>query len=185
MLLEILPHPLSLFCALLGERFARSSWSISHFTSTDLNLIGNLDDTLLEIALTLRGRPTRNELTVIGTKRTGRVDFYHGYAFMESGRVSRRSKALLPFRSGISLLRATAANLIQRTLRGEFAYPGLRELIREFYQAVRADSAAPINEEEILEIARFIDRVSFAGSVNASLPDPALPELDTASISVG
>jgi predicted dehydrogenase len=185
LLLEILPHPLSLFFAFFGERLARSSWNISRFTSTDLNLTGNLDDTLLEIALSLRGRPTRNEWTAIGTKQTGRVDFYHGYAFMEAGPVSRASKALLPFRSGMSLLTAAGTNLLSRTLKREFAYPGLRELISEFYESVRAGSAPPISEHEILETARFIDRVAFTGSGNAPLRDLTFPIPDTAPVSVG
>jgi predicted dehydrogenase len=183
LLLEILPHPLSLFFALFEEKFARSSWNIVRFTSTDLNLTGNLDDVLLEIALSLRGLPTRNELTLVGTKRTGRVDFFHGYSFSEPGSVSRRSKMLLPFRAGVALLSAAGANLIHRALRAEFAYPGLRELIRQFYQSVRAGSATPISEDEILETASFIDRVSFAGSENISLRDAALP--DRAPVSVG
>lgn len=162
LLLEILPHPLSVFCSLFGNGFAKVSWTILRFTAQDLEMNGIVNNTLLEVRLSLRGRPPRNELTVVGTRGTGRVDFFHGYSILERGGTARRSKLLLPFRSSLSLLTAAAANLTYRALRAEWAYPGLRTLIGRFYQSIHNDRAAPISDEEILLISRFIDRLAGA-----------------------
>jgi predicted dehydrogenase len=175
LLLEILPHPFSVFFSLCGREIANCSWSILRFTSSDLEMSGRLHGMLLEIRLSLRGRPPRNELTVVGTKKTGHVDFFHGYSFLESASVSRSGKLLLPFRAGISVLAASGANLIQRALRREFAYPGLGELIHHFYRSLQEDRPAPLSEEEILEITRLIDRISCLGRGKASFGDGILP----------
>jgi predicted dehydrogenase len=185
LLLEILPHPFSVFFSLYGRRFAKCSWHILRFTSADLEMSGSLDDTLLEIRLSLRGRPPRNELRVVGTKKTGYADFFHGYAFMESGSLSRSGKVLRPFRAGISLLAASGANLVHRALRREFAYPGLGELIHGFYRSLHEDRPAPISEEETLEITRLIDRISSAGRELALLGNGKLPEANTIPVSAG
>jgi predicted dehydrogenase len=168
LLLEILPHPLSVFFSLCGRGIAKCSWNILRFTSSDLGMSASLGDTLLEIRLSLRARPPRNGMTVVGTKKTGHVDFFHGYSFVESGSVARSGKVLRPFRAGTSLLAASGANLIQRALRREFAYPGLGELISRFYGSLQEDRPAPISDEEIFEISSLIDRISCFGGANTA-----------------
>src|SRR5262245_21070492 len=54
-LLEMLPHPVSLFSALLDKTFARCQWSVVRFTGDDLDLTGILDGLLLEVFISLRG----------------------------------------------------------------------------------------------------------------------------------
>jgi hypothetical protein len=147
-------------------------------------MIGHLNDTVLEILLSLRGRPPRNELIVLGTKGTGRLDLFHGYCSMEPGRTSRASKILLPFRYGVSLLMAAGGNLIRRGFRGEYAYPGLRQLIGQFYRSIQENRATPIREEEILEIARFVDRILSIMDSNANPRGAALPQPNPASLAV-
>jgi predicted dehydrogenase len=183
LLLEILPHPFSVLLSLYGRGVADCSWSILRFTSSELEMSGSLHDALLEIRLSLRGRPPRNELTIVGTKKTGYVDLFHGYSFLESGGVSRTSKVLRPLRFGSSLLAAAGANLLQRALRREFAYPGLAELIRSFYESIHEGRAAPIGEEEILEITNLIDRISCFGRGNRLLHDGVLPDANTVPVS--
>ena len=68
------------------------------------------------------------------TRRTSSIaDFYHGYAWYESGQVSRLHKLIAPFRRGSLLLSHAGANILGRVLRREFAYPGLDRLMSAFY----------------------------------------------------
>lgn len=161
-LLEILPHPVSLFCALLDQEMQNCSWTVLTFTNQDLEIAGKWHGTQLRIQISLRGRPTRNALTVIGTQGTGHVDLFHGYCLFEAGTVSRIAKLMQPFRYGTSLVVAAAGNLVRRAWKSEPAYPGLGELIDRFYQSVRDETPAPISAEEMREVAVLMDRVRAA-----------------------
>lgn len=158
---EILPHPVSLFRALLGDA-AEPSWEVLSSTDDDLELAGRHLETRLSIVISLRARPTRNELTVTGTDAAATVDLYHGYAFIDRAGVSRASKVAAPFRTGSRLLAAAGGNLLQRTGRWEPAYPGLRELIRRFYGSIRGGGPPPVSDEEMIETAALMERVGEA-----------------------
>ena len=60
LLLEILPHPHSLFFSLLGRPLEECVWSVNRFTADDLEVTGRLDDLRLRIDVSLRGRPVMN-----------------------------------------------------------------------------------------------------------------------------
>ena len=179
LLLEILPHPVSLFHAFLGDEAGEIAWDLLELTDDGLELRGRLAGVRLHALLSLRGRPTRNTLTVYGTRGTVHANLYHGYALIETGEPSRRTKLLQPFAHGTSLLASAGANLAQRALRAEPAYPGLPELIASFYREVAQGSPAPIGEAEMLAAASLIDRLraqaASSGSPRAApLPLPGL-----------
>lgn len=159
-LLEILPHPLSLFRALGLSLLDGPSLCFRD----DYLMVHSFPDggPSLIITIDLRGRPTRNELTLVGTRGSAYVDLYHGLSTFDAGTVSRRAKMLRPFRDGAGLVAAAAANLVVRALRNEPAYPGLGDLIRAFYDAIRSGTPSPISDEEMLDIAGVMDRVSKA-----------------------
>jgi hypothetical protein len=54
-------------------------------------------------------------------------------------------------------LGAATSNLGRRVANSEPAYPGLRALIAEFYEAVRSGGSPPITPDETLSIARVRD----------------------------
>lgn len=158
-LLEILPHPVSLLHHLVPLSSDLAELDVVRFTEDDLDLVGTLGDTRLDVSISLRGRPTRNELEVVGGQASALVDLFHGYAVVEGGRVSRSAKALRPFALGGQLVAKAGGNLASRALRREPAYPGLRELIRRFHAAALAGHEPPVPEAETLAAARLIDRV--------------------------
>lgn len=99
-LLEILPHPVSLFQSIFGVELGTSQWNVLRFTSEELHLNGLIGKTDTDIRISLRRRPTRNELAIVYPGGTARVNLYHGFAVHESGRVSRTAKILQPFHFG-------------------------------------------------------------------------------------
>lgn len=160
LLLGILPHPLSLFRAALRSGTDPGWWRVLHSTSDDLALQASRDRTELLVRISLRGRPTRNELLVSGTHGTARLDLFHGYGFLETSGSARSDKLLAPFRRGMRQLGAAGTNLLRRALEREPAFPGLRELIRRFHTALRGGAEPPIAQDEIVEAARLIERLA-------------------------
>lgn len=170
LLLEILPHPLSLFRGLCAGEVDPGSWQVLRSTDDELSLRGLCSDTELGVTISLRGRPPLNELTVIGTRATARLDLYHGYGFLARAGIGRAEKLLGPFRRGMGQLAAASANLVWRAVRREAAFPGLLELIRRFHGAIRGASLRTPAPEEILEAGLLIERV---GGLQARVAGPA------------
>jgi predicted dehydrogenase len=162
LLLEILPHPVSLFRRVLGHGMDAMAWEVLAFGDEELELAGRDGGLRLRVDIGLRERPTRNELVVTGARATGRVDLFHGYAVIERGGTSRAAKATAPLRAGTRLLWAAGTNLARRALAREPAFPGLRQLVRLFYASIADDTPPPIDPDEIVEAAALIERVSTA-----------------------
>ena len=165
LLLEILPHPVSLFRRVLGHGMDATAWEVLAFGDDEMELAGSDGGRRLRIDVGLRARPTRNELVVSGARATGRVDLFHGYAVLETGGTSRAAKATAPLRASARLLWTAGTNLARRALGREPAFPGLRELIRLFYGSIESmpppihSMPPPIRPEEIQEAAALIERV--------------------------
>lgn len=159
LLFEILPHPLSLFQAVLGVDLAHATIELTALTDDALLLHGQWRGMQLQAAIFLRGRPTRNALSIIGSRATAHVDLFHGYLVVEAGEPSRRTKLLQPLLYGGKLLLAAGTNLWRRAIAAEVAYPGLDELIGQFYCSCQSGTPPPIAAADILALARVIDRL--------------------------
>lgn len=150
---EILPHPLSLLCRVLGTRLAELEWGVARPARGELRAHTSDRGTSVSILMSMNGRPPRNTLTITGQRATVHLDLFHGYATVERSSISRTSKALRPFALSAATFAAAAANLARRIGRGESAYPGLRTLIGRFYDAVAGNRVPPIAFDEVLDVA--------------------------------
>ncbi len=158
-MIEILPHPISLFFQFFGHGFARKYLRVIRFTENDLELTGDFDGTAVSLVISLRGRPTRNQFVVSGTSASALVDLFHGYVLFEDGAVSRTAKMLKPLKLGSNLVFKATTNLARRMVTQEPAYPGLKKLFHDFYQAVENNTPAPISDREMLACAEILDWV--------------------------
>jgi predicted dehydrogenase len=154
-----LPHFVSLFRALVGPVSA-VSWHVLASTSDDLALVTRTGFTQISLFASLRGRPPRHELLVVGTERSARIDLTHGHCVWESGGLSPTAKAAAPFRRGAASLSMAAFSLAGRALRREAAFPGLRALIASAYRVVRHGGPPPVPPEEIVEAAELMERIA-------------------------
>lgn len=156
---DILPHALALFQRLMPAGLDRIVWSVQHPMAGELRALGRSGSTSLVINISTHGRPTRNELRVVGAHGSAHADLFHGFVVFEDGRISRADKIARPFSLSARTLFAATTNLTIRALRRDVAYPGLRELIGAFYRAIRDGTPAPIAPAETLAVARARDQL--------------------------
>lgn len=159
-LLNIVPHPLSLVYAFLGGGLADGTWATTHADRGEVLVTGTLRETGISIVLSTHGRPTCNSMRLIGERGTISLDLFHGYSIIEAGRVSRARKLARPFVFSGKNLSAASANAIRRGLARETAFPGLTELCRRFYLAADKRADAPISATEAIDIAVVRDRIA-------------------------
>lgn len=158
--IEILPHPLSLI-----ERFAPGAlgclrWSVAHPRPGELVLTGSDDRRTASCLVSMHGRPTSNEMTLIGTRGTIHLDLFHGFGVFESGTVSRATKIARPFQHAAAGLSSATSNLVGRLIKRQPAYPGLWELVSTFYRAAEGRGAAPFSDGEILAVAEALESIT-------------------------
>lgn len=155
---EILPHPLSVFGALAGQRSIEADWRVDRFDDQELALSADVSGARWSIFLSLRARPRALKLAWHGSRGSADVDFYHGYSAIRRGDDSRLDKALRPFEEASRQILQAGSNLLGRAVRGESAYPGLSALIAGFYGSLHED-AGQSPAAELLAIARLADAV--------------------------
>ena len=119
--------------------------------------MASIASALVVVAISAHGRPTENVLRVVGDDASVSIDLFHGFAIRHAGAVSRRAKIVHPFVASGRQLRGASSNIVRRAARREPAYPGLRELVREFYEGVRGAGPAPFTPASILDVAATRD----------------------------
>jgi predicted dehydrogenase len=158
---EILPHPLSILQQLLPSiELPNLDWTCIRATPGEWLVAAPADGVLLTMSLSANGRPTRFLSRITAESGSIEIDHFHDFAIALPGEVSRSRKILAPFvRSGREVT-AAAGNLVGRAARGEFAYPGLRRLVGDFYGAVRKPgSPPPISPEQSIAVAAVRDTI--------------------------
>lgn len=159
--LEILPHAVSLFRG-LGFALPAESFVTERFSEDVLELSAQAGPTRLSVRIDLCARPTCNELRVAGDGGTAMADLFHGYMTLDRASVGKLSKLLRPFRNAARTASAACANLGQRALGGEPAYPGLLALISQVYQAASPGHSPPIEAAEYLATAALTEQLTGA-----------------------
>lgn len=157
---NILPHFLSLAERLGAGPIDEAEWSLVRSGPGEIRVTGVGWGTTVTGLVSMSGRPTRNELDWIGGGGAAHLDLFHGFATFERGEPSRRDKVVRPFRTGARRLFAASGQIVRRTVRWEPAFPGLRTLVRRFYDSVRTGGPSPIPDREALAVARVWEELS-------------------------
>jgi predicted dehydrogenase len=156
---EILPHPLSLIGFVLRLPTARLDWQIAHPSAGEFRALSVVGGAIVDIAISAHGRPTENTLRVVADGGSVVADLFHGFAVRHAADVSRGRKIAAPFVGSAKTLGGASVNLIQRALRSEPAYPGLRQLIAAFYSAIAIGGLPPIAFDAIIDVAAARDQL--------------------------
>ncbi len=161
---EILPHPLSLAARLIATSALEGPWHVRRTRVGELSAHGEHDGIGISLTISTHGRPTTNQLRLIGEAGTIHVDLFHGFSTLSQLAPSRASKVAQPFVEGGGLMASAAANLGRRLVTRETAYPGLSEFIAQFYRATTGHSSPPVTDAEVLAVARASDAIAPATS---------------------
>ena len=164
---DILPHPFSV----LRRLWPQAAWEPHHWYVTrprpgELLVGGAHVGALFSLLVSTHARPTCFEMRIHCRRGALALDFFHGFAIRRGDGASRFHKIVRPFADSIQLVGAASMNLIGRSLRAEAAYPGLQQLIQEFYTAVRSGGPSPISAEDAVAAAVARD------AIQASLTRP-------------
>ncbi|MCZ6766806.1 MAG: Gfo/Idh/MocA family oxidoreductase [bacterium] len=165
---DILPHPLSIMQIFVTGGVPCEEWVTARAAPGEFFAICETPGMTLSVLVSMSARPTECSFRIVGTEGTIHLDLFHGFSFVVPGAVSKGRKIVHPFDLAGRRLSAAALNLARRTLRRETAYPGLRELIGLFYDAVRSRSDAPVSHEDTLCVARARDQLIRCAGLRAN-----------------
>lgn len=161
---DILPHPLSIIQKLSPDTSITGlKWHCLRVCAGEWLITAPIFGGSLSINLSMNGRPTRFLTQVFGDRGALELDNFHDFCVRLSGKVSKSRKISAPFvRHGLGLASATA-NLLRRASRGESAYPGLQQLVSDFYAGLNnTEIVVPITDEETIAVAEARDEIIFA-----------------------
>jgi predicted dehydrogenase len=156
LVLEMLPHPLSMLRA-VGIAVSALAWRTTIADRGEVQFDAMADRTFIRVSVSVSARPTEASAVFYGTRSTVRLDFFHGFAQRKAGIPGRRDKLARPFLDGMQLLAAASGNLARRCIEREWAYPGLANLLAEVYDSLEADRDSPIDDAETLDIYGVVD----------------------------
>jgi Predicted dehydrogenases and related proteins len=151
--MNILPHPLSVFRRIAGDQFRELSWNALVTGEGEVTAVSEGGEASFVIIISCQGRPTRNEIEIIGGRGSLYLDLFHGFATEERPILSRSAKITRPLAVSVRRLASAVGGLSQRAIARETAFPGLLELTRQYYQAIKGGTAAPITSSETLDVA--------------------------------
>jgi len=155
---DILPHPLSMAQKFIEDDISQIDWNVLHPGDGELRIFGQESKgASLSFFISMNSRPTSNSFHLYGSNGTIHLDLFHGFSIVEPGSASKTGKILHPFDLAARNFTAATVNLAQRIVRRESAYPGLRQLIREFYAAIKDGAELPIKPAEAIAVAEIRD----------------------------
>ena len=159
---DILPHPLSLMQYFIPCGISDKDWVIVMSKHGEFHAFYTLDEITASVFISMNTRPTECTLQILGSEGRITLDLFHGYAYIESGKVSRMRKIAHPFSLSASIFINAALNLGRRIVHRELAYPGLTPLIGAFYRAIQTHSDCPVSYEDIIAVALVRDKLIHA-----------------------
>jgi nucleoside-diphosphate-sugar epimerase len=185
-LLDVLPHPLSTLVAAL-ERFgpAATPPEVVSVTAsaTELYALLRAGEVSGRLCVSLRARPVASTLTVAGAHGALTTDFVRAIVLGAANEgTSPIEKIVNPFLEAAQLAWRSAASLTGRLARGA-DYPGLAELLGEFYAAVAARSHAPLSIDHLRGVTVIYEELAanVRSAVAAARADPTAVSRATAT----
>ena len=184
--LDILPHPLYTLVAAL-ERFGPPGAPVeivnATATPTVLHALLRAGDVVGRLCVSLRARPVASTLTVTGAGGLLTTDFVHAIVVGAANKgTSPIEKIANPFLEAGQLAWRSATSLAKRLVRGA-GYPGLVELLGEFYGAVAAGDRPPLSVDHLRRVTAIYEQL--AANVRSATVAAAAPAAAAASASTG
>jgi predicted dehydrogenase/nucleoside-diphosphate-sugar epimerase len=162
-LLDVLPHPLYTLVEALGSCGPGAApLEIVNVTATPtlLHALLRAGDVTGRLIVSLRVRPVASTLTVAGAHGSLTTDFVRGLVLgAANAGTSPLEKIANPFLEAAQLARGSAASLAKRLLRGA-DYPGLGELLADFYAAAARGHASPVSIDHLRRVTVVYEQLA-------------------------
>lgn len=162
-LLDVLPHPLYTLVALLdaeGEGRSPVEMVAVSASATELHAVLRAGEGYGRLAVSLRARPITSLLTFTGEGGTLTADFIRGTVVgVANPGTEPLEKVLNPLTEGCQLVTRSIAGLARRLLGGGH-YPGLSELLTDFYQAVARGGSSPLAPDHLRRVADLYEQLA-------------------------
>ena len=162
---DLIPHPLYLQLAFLGpvDRLTATAYGLreSDGAPEELRVLMQGEGPSGMLTISTNAQPGLNTLKLCGTKTTVEVNLNNMTLVRRRDYAVPKviAKPLPNLDEAKQLVQQTASNTIA-FLRGTVRfYPGMGELIRRFYAAVRDGSAPPVSIDEAAEVVRVTSRI--------------------------
>jgi predicted dehydrogenase/nucleoside-diphosphate-sugar epimerase len=174
-LVDVLPHPLYTLVAAL-ERLGPFGGAIelvrADATPTELHALLAVGPVTGRLHVSLRARPIASTLSVVGTGGTLTADFVRAIVFGAGNPgTSPFEKIVNPFLEAAQIAGRSAVSLARRLL-GRSDYPGLVELIDDFYAAAARGGRSPLSVDHLRRVTAIHQDLS-AQIWRAAGPVPA------------
>ena len=181
-LLDIVPHPLYTLVAAL-EAFGASAAAVeivsATATPTALHALLRKGDVTGRLCVSLRARPVASTLTVSGAQGSLTTDFVRAIVLGAANEgTSPLEKIANPFVEAAQLAWRSATSLTRRLVRGA-GYPGLAELIGDFYAAAAVRDRSPLSVDHLRRVTEIYEQL--AATVRHAVA-PVLPEREPAPV---
>ncbi|HEY6808277.1 MAG TPA: Gfo/Idh/MocA family oxidoreductase, partial [Gemmatimonadales bacterium] len=177
-LIDVLPHPLyTLIDALERVAPAGAPLELIHATGTptDLHALLWAGGVTGRLQVSLRARPVASSLTVSGADGSLTADFVRAIVTGAANPgTSPVEKLLNPFLEAAQLAGRSAVSLMKRFLGGG-DYPGLVELLSDFYVAAATGRPSPLSVEHLRRVAALHEDLAARVREAAAPPAPAPP----------
>lgn len=162
-LLDVLPHPLyTLLVALDRLGPPDASIDIAHATATptELHAVLRMGQITGRLYVSLRGRPVASTLSVSGAKGTLTADFVRAIILGAANEgTSPIEKVANPFVEATQLTWRSATSLGKRLVGGGH-YPGLAELLGEFYAAAARGGPSPLSVDHLRRVTGCYEQLA-------------------------
>jgi predicted dehydrogenase/nucleoside-diphosphate-sugar epimerase len=163
MLLDILPHPLyTLIMALERVTPEPSAIDLALISAgpADVHAVLRGDGVFARLAVSLRARPVASTLAVTGAGGTLTADFVRGCLLGAANPgTAPLEKIGNPVVEGWRQATRSLAGIGRRLLGGG-GYPGLSELIDEFYRSVMFGAAPPLSPEHLRRVSTIHEQLA-------------------------
>ncbi|MCC7181499.1 MAG: Gfo/Idh/MocA family oxidoreductase [Acidobacteria bacterium] len=112
------------------------------------------------VMVTLNGRPVEQYQVIVGSNGSLRPDYIGGGMAKLVGPGTGPGVLLTPYRRAFRTVTGTTRG-VTRLLAGG-SYPGLRMLVRRFYQSIREGTAVPLSPQSILDTVAICEHIGSA-----------------------
>ena len=162
-LLDVLPHPLyTLVAALESVGPAVAPLEIVNVTATStlLHALLRAGEVSGRLCISLQARPIASTLAVTGAQGTLTTDFVRSIVVGAANEgTSPLEKIANPFLEAAQLAGRSAASLARRLIGGAH-YPGLVELLGDFYAAVAAGDRSPLSVDHLRTVTAIYEELA-------------------------